>query len=220
LIKEREKKLEIDLSHDENAPLPGQTKEGSGVLTQSVAHDLPGRPEHFEAGEMDSKDAVVEPEVVDSLLLPFMDTAQGEEEPPSEGEEEVVFKTAIVGGPPKKIKFTANKIAGVEFHLDGSGLVDILGDESINLKDPQTTAEMVDSQIRPGGPATMTLRRYQLPEKSDTTRKMSAAEEFVKGGPAGPPPRKFPPKARPTSAGPFQDRFAASETPCSGTYPW
>ena len=42
LIKEREKKLEINLSNDENAPLPGQTEQGSGVLTQAIAHDLPG----------------------------------------------------------------------------------------------------------------------------------------------------------------------------------
>ena len=206
LIQEREKKLTIDISNNENALLPGQTNEGSGVLTQSVAHDLPGEPEHFDAGEIDFKEVVAEPEVVDSLLMPYLDAAQDEVDQPLEGEEEVVFKTAIVGGPPKKIKLTANKIAGVEFHLDGTGLVDILGDESIDLKDPNTKAQMVDSQVRPGGPATMTLRRYQLPDKSDATRKMPTGSSKEA---AGPPPRKPPPKARPTSL----DAFLKPESP-------
>lgn len=62
-------------------------------------------------------------------------------------EEEVVFKNAIVGGPPKQLKLTANKIAGVEFHLDGTGIVDILGDESIiQKKTTKTSTFEIQSQ--------------------------------------------------------------------------
>ena len=85
------------------------------MLTQSVGHDLPGEPEHFAPGELDFKEVAAEWEVIDAVLEPFLGTAPDEPDQVVEDEEEqIVFRTAVVGGPPRKIKKTANKISGVQ----------------------------------------------------------------------------------------------------------
>ena len=92
-------------------------------------------------GELDFKEVAAEWEVIDAVLEPYLGTTPDEpDQVVEEEEEQIVFRTAIIGGPPRKIKKTANKISGVEFTLDGSGVVSVLESEDINLKDPAATS--------------------------------------------------------------------------------
>ena len=208
VIKEKEKKIEVIIP--DGAHLPGQSEQPIGVLTQGVDHYLPGEPEHFEAGELDFKEVAGEWEVIDAVLEPFLGKGPDvSDQLVDEDEEEIVFKTAIVGGPPRKIKKTANKISGVEFHLDGSGVVNVLETEDVKLNDPKAKVQLVDSTIRPGEPVAsgvveITINRYRVSDdvqKTEETDKKPDEPAIKEGSvvPKGPPPRKPPPKAKETS---------------------
>ena len=232
VIKEKEQKIEVLIP--DGAHIPGQSDVNTGVLTQSVGHDLPGEPEHFAPGELDFKEVAAGWEVIDAVLEPFLGTTPDEPDQVVEDEEEqIVFRTAVVGGPPRKIKKTANKISGVEFTLDGSGVVSVLESEDINLKDPKANIQLVESNVCSGEPVAsgsveITIKRYQVaegtPEKTEV--------QTIKDGsvvPKGPPPRKPPPKAKEPSEvaqqgdeanieGAGSCQFKAALTPPEGTY--
>ena len=205
VIREKDKKIEVIIP--EGAHLPGQSDQHAGVLTQGVDHELPGEPEHFEEGELDFKEVAAEWEVIDAVLEPFLGKGPDESDQlVDDDEERIVFRTAIVGGPPRKIKKTANKISGVEFNLDGSGVVNVLESEDINLKDPKAKVQLVESTIRSGEPVAsggveITINRYRVSEadqKAEGTDE-KPDEPTIKDGsvvPKGPPPRKPPTKSQ------------------------
>ena len=196
VIKEKEQKIEVLIP--DGAHIPGQSDTNTGVLTQSVEHDLPGEPEHFAPGELDFKEVAAEAEVIDAVLEPYLGTTPDEPDQVVEDEEEqIVFRTAIVGGPPRKIKKTANKISGVEFTLDGSGVVSVLESEDINLKNPKANVQLVESSVCPGEPAAggsaeITINRYRIPKADEVTKEApeKAEAQTIKDGivvPKGPP---------------------------------
>ena len=122
--------------------------------------------------------------MIDAVLEPYLGTTPDEPDQVVEDEEEkIVFRTASVGGPPRKIKKTANKISGVEFTLDGSGVVSVLESEDINLKDPKANVQLVESSVcsgepAAGGSAEITINRYRIP-KADEVEK-EAPEKLLR----------------------------------------
>ena len=198
VIQEKEQKIEVLIP--DGAHIPGQSDTNTGVLTQSVEHDLPGEPEHFAPGELDFKEVAAEAEVIDAVLEPYLGATPDEPDQVVEDEEEkIVFRTAIVGGPPRKIKKTANKISGVEFTLEPAA----------------------------GGSAEITINRYRKADEVEKEAPETAEAQTIKDGvvvPKGPPPRK-PPEAEQTAVPkmmkPTSKELAVAKaalTPPEGTY--
>ena len=166
-------------------------------LLESVDAALPGEPEHFEAHE------IMEPEMdgdlIDAVLKPFLDQLpmvsdeRDIDEP--DADEEVVFKTPIVGGSAslfsqrKLHSHLMNKIHAVELKLDGSGVVYIL-DTDIT-RDPKKLELRSESTTQTeDGP--VIIRRYDLTdeehhrqmEKEIFEEVMTAEQKIRAGDPA------------------------------------
>ena len=127
-------------------------------LLESVDAALPGEPEHIEAHEI--KEPEMDGDLINAVLKPFLDKLpmvsdeRDIDEP--DADEEVVFKTPIVGGSAspfsqrKRRSHLMNKIHAVEFKLDGSGVVNIL-DTDITRAREYCWVTKARSTITPSG---------------------------------------------------------------------
>ena len=168
---------EGNLAASSTAQSSDSIPEGSAVTKNKmpVPADLPGEPEYFLDEELGPIEVEVSDKEIEKILAPHLDDALSDTNDLEEDDEEIVFNAPNVGGSASALKKVHKTVSihAVDFHLDGSGIINVLGTDATRDKGK---LELVKETMISAASAT-TIRRFELSAEAADQQKPAVKEE-------------------------------------------
>ena len=132
-------------------------------------------PEYFLDEELGPIEVEVSDKEIEKILAPHLDDALSDTNDQEEDDEEIVFNAPNVGGSASALKKVHKTVSihAVDFHLDGSGIINVLGTDATRDKGK---LELVKETMISAASAT-TIRRFELSAEAADQQKPAVKEE-------------------------------------------